>query len=190
MLQLGFRFLMMHLQTAHSDAACSGDIVVRRPCAADIPGLALVFSEMQGHYDRPVSDATATAAATLACKPPANTFDPHILVALTAQELVGSLVMNVTFPASELTRSLYIRDLYVKQTMRRHGVGQALVRAAARLDAQRRILGARVDDGLGKHRGTHDVRGVRSEADGPDLLSPVRRRAEIRRALSDQSGAA
>jgi GNAT superfamily N-acetyltransferase len=124
---------MMPLQTAHSDAAYSGDIVVRRPSSADIPGLALVFSEMQCHYNGPVSDTTATAAATLACKPPAHTFDPHILVALTDKELIGSLVMNVTFPAFELTRSLYIRDLYVKRTMRRHGVGQALVRAAARL---------------------------------------------------------
>jgi GNAT superfamily N-acetyltransferase len=124
---------MMHMQTAHSDAAFSGDIAVRRPAAADIPGLALVFSEMQCHYARPVSVAAAAAAAALACKPPVNTFDPHILVAVTAQELIGSLVMNVTFPASELTRSLYIRDLYVKRTMRRHGVGQALVRAAARL---------------------------------------------------------
>jgi GNAT superfamily N-acetyltransferase len=181
---------MMHMQTAHSDAAFSGDIAVRRPAAADIPGLALVFSEMQCHYARPVSVASATAAAALACKPPVNTFDPHILVAVTAQELIGSLVMNVTFPASELTRSLYIRDLYVKRTMRRHGVGQALVRAAARLALSEGFSGARMDDGHRKHRGTYDVRGMRREADGPDLLSPVRRRADIRRALSDQSGAA
>jgi GNAT superfamily N-acetyltransferase len=64
-------------------------------------------------------------------KAAANAFDPHILVALTAKELLGSLIMNVTFPAFALTRSLYKRDLYVKR--RRHGMGQALVRAAARL---------------------------------------------------------
>ena len=46
---------------------------------------------------------------------------------------MAPLVMNVTFPAFELTRSLYIRDLYVVKRMRRHGVGQALVKAAARL---------------------------------------------------------
>jgi GNAT superfamily N-acetyltransferase len=124
---------MINLITAHSVQACSEDIVVRRPSAADIPGLALVFSEMQCHYGRPVSDAAATAAATLACKPPANAFDPHILVALVGADLIASLVSNVTFPAFELTRSLYIRDLYVAKTMRRHGVGQALLRAAARL---------------------------------------------------------
>jgi GNAT superfamily N-acetyltransferase len=128
---------MMHLQTAHEpvhpNEAHSADVVIRPPAAADIPGLASVFSEMQRHYGRPVSDATATAAAVLACKPHIHTFDPRILVAVTGKELIGSLVMNVTFPAFELTRSLYIRDLYVVKRMRRHGVGQALVKAAARL---------------------------------------------------------
>ena len=42
-------------------------------------------------------------------------------------------VMNVTFPAFELTRSLYIRDLYVTKHARGCGVGTALVKAGARL---------------------------------------------------------
>jgi GNAT superfamily N-acetyltransferase len=131
------RFAISHLRTAQqqdrSDGAYSEVVAIRRPSEADIPGLAAIFSEMQCHYGRPVSDATATAAATLACKPPTSTFDPHTLIALVGTELIGSLVLNVTFPAFELTRSLYIRDLYVAKTMRRHGVGRALVKAAARL---------------------------------------------------------
>jgi GNAT superfamily N-acetyltransferase len=124
---------MMYLQTAHFDDVYPEDIVVRRPSAADICGLALILSEMQCHYGRPVSNTAATAAATLACKAPADLFDPHILVALAGEQLIGSLFMNVTFPAFELTRSLYIRDLYVAKAMRRRGVGQALVKAGARL---------------------------------------------------------
>jgi GNAT superfamily N-acetyltransferase len=56
-----------------------------------------------------------------------------VLIALKDQTVVGSIVLNVTFPAFELTLSLYIRDLYVSAAMRRFGVGQALVRAAAQL---------------------------------------------------------
>ena len=88
------------------------------------------FSEMQSHYKRPVSDAAAIQAATLACKPPVNTFDPHVIIAVAGDNIVGSLVMNVTFPAAELTLSLYIRDLYVAQAARRSGVGRLLVKAA------------------------------------------------------------
>ena len=128
---------MTHLRTDHqparSDWVCSEGIVVRRPCEADIPALAQLFAEMHRHYRKPVSDAAAMAAARLACRPPVGDFDPHTLVALAGTELVGSLVMNVSFPASELSRSLYIRDLYVARTMRRNGVGTAMVRAAARL---------------------------------------------------------
>ena len=90
---------MSHLraaqQPAQSDAAYSEGVAVRRPSAADIPGLALVFSEMQCHYGRPVSDAAATAAATLACKPPMSTFDPHTLVALAGTGQVGCCFSRV-----------------------------------------------------------------------------------------------
>ena len=47
--------------------------------------------------------------------------------------IVGSIVMNVTFPAFELTLSLHIRDLYVAKAARRCGIGRMLVKAGARL---------------------------------------------------------
>ena len=109
------------------------DIEVRRPTGLDVPGLASLFSEMQRHYQRPVSDEQAIEAASLACAPVTATFDPRVLIATAGGSIVGSIVMNVSFPAYELTRSLYIRDLYVARSMRRRGVGQALVVAAARL---------------------------------------------------------
>jgi GNAT superfamily N-acetyltransferase len=121
------------LHPAHPDEAYSEHIVVRRPSAADIPGLACLLSEMQCHYGRPVSDKTATAASSLACMPPVNTFDPRVLIGLVGEAIVGSLVMNVTFPAFELTKSLFIRDLYVAERMRRCGVARVLVKAGARL---------------------------------------------------------
>lgn len=111
-------------------------IIIRRPSERDIAGLAKHFSEMQTHYGRPVSDMAAIKAATLACKPPVSTFDPRVLVAVNRDTIIGSVVMNVTFPASELTLSLYIRDLYVAKSARRCGVGRKLVSAAMALRAR------------------------------------------------------
>lgn len=110
-------------------------IVVRRPTDIDIPALATHFLEMQSHYECPVTDAVATDAAALACRAPRSAFDPRVLIATENNMIVGSLVMNVTFPASALTKSLYIRDLYVAKRMRRSCVGRMLVTAATRLAA-------------------------------------------------------
>ena len=110
-------------------------ISVRQPCQADIPNLAAHFAEMQAHYGQPVLDTVAMKAAVLACKPPVNTFDPRVLVAVAGDTIVGSIVMNVTFPAAELSLSLYIRDLYIAKAARRLGVGRMLVKAATQLRA-------------------------------------------------------
>jgi GNAT superfamily N-acetyltransferase len=118
-----------------SDRVTARDVIVRRPSEADIPGLAAHFSEMQAHYSRPVPDAVAVRAAALACRPAIHQFDPRVLIALAGDAVVGSVVMNVTFPASELTLSLYIRDLYVAKSARRRGVGRMLVESANRLRA-------------------------------------------------------
>jgi ribosomal protein S18 acetylase RimI-like enzyme len=114
----------------------SQSITVRPPSEADIPSLAAHLSEMQAHYGRPVPDALATKAAVLACKPAVHIFDPRVLVAVIGETVVGSIVMNVTFPAAELTLSLYIRDLYIAKSARRRGVGRRLVIAANRLRAE------------------------------------------------------
>lgn len=108
-------------------------ITVRAPTHQDVPELAALFSKMQRHYQRPVTDHQAISAASLACRPVNTTFDPRVLIALVDNRFVGSIVLNVTFPAYELSLALYIRDLYVARSARRLGVGQALVRAAARL---------------------------------------------------------
>ena len=121
--------------TGSSEHMLLREIVVRRPSEADIPALAAHFSEMQAHYGRPVPNAAAMKAAALACGPVVSMFDPRVLIALAGHTIAGSVVMNVTFPASELTLSLYIRDLYVAKSARRRGVGRMLVEAANHLRA-------------------------------------------------------
>ena len=108
-------------------------IVIRVPTEVDKEALASHFLEMQTYYGAPVPYAVAARAAVLACKPPMQTFDPRVLIAVDGNTILGSLVMNVTFPASELSMSLYIRDLYVAKAARRRGVGRMLVKAGTHL---------------------------------------------------------
>ena len=108
-------------------------ISIRSPSSDDIAALAHLFSEMLEHYRRPVTWQQAIDAAEIACRPPVTMFDPKVLLAVTDDAVVGSIVLNVTFPAFELSRALYIRDLYIARSARRTGVGQMLVSAAARL---------------------------------------------------------
>ena len=150
-------------EVAHADCGGPEDIVVRRPSEEDVLGLATLFLEMQAHYERPVSYEAAVTAATLACRPPVNTFDPRVLIALVGDDVVGSIVMNVTFPAFELSLSLHIRDLYVGRSMRRSGVGRLLVKSAARTRCQGRLLSAGVDNGLGEQGSAQDVPDMRSQ---------------------------
>jgi GNAT superfamily N-acetyltransferase len=116
-------------------AEADDDVLVRRPRQTDEPMLTEHFLEMQAHYGRPVPVSQAMEAARIACRPAVHSFDPRVIVALKDEVIVGSIVLNVMFPAFELTKSLYIRDLYVTATARRCGAGRRLVVAAAQLAA-------------------------------------------------------
>jgi ribosomal protein S18 acetylase RimI-like enzyme len=117
-----------------SDSRAVKDIDVRRTVPADAGSLALLWAEMQRHYGQPVNDTTAKAAATAACRFSNNEFNPRTFVAISRRdEIVASLVLNVTFPARELSKSLYIRDLYVSKNWRRFGIARSLLQAAASL---------------------------------------------------------
>ena len=118
----------------HRDADGRG-FICRAPAPSDAASLAGLWAEMQRHYGEPVSASAAEAAAAFACrKGPATGFDPRVVLAVAeAGTVVGALALNVTFPAGGLTRSLYIRDLYVTAEARRSGVARSLLRKAAAL---------------------------------------------------------
>lgn len=120
--------------------SCRGDadgrgFTCRLPTPSDAPFLASLWAEMQQHYGEPVGPSAAEAAAAFACREgPATEFDPRIVLAVAeAGTVMGALALNVTFPAGGLTRSLYIRDLYVAANARRGGVARNLLRKAAAL---------------------------------------------------------
>jgi GNAT superfamily N-acetyltransferase len=154
---------------------------VRVPGPSDALSLASLWGEMQCHYGQPVDEATAAAAAEFACRGvPSTGFDPRILVAVAAAGgVIGALALNVTFPATELSRSLYVRDLYVARAARRHGVASSLLRAAAALTVTEGFSAldwtadARNADALDLYEGAGAARlgRVYFRLAGPDLLA-------------------
>ena len=50
------------------------------------------------------------------------------LVALYDGEVVGLAAYSFLWPAAGVTRSLYLKELFVRAAARRHGVGRALMR--------------------------------------------------------------
>ncbi|WP_165839012.1 GNAT family N-acetyltransferase [Roseicella frigidaeris] len=117
--------------------SCKDDhtVLVRTLLPGDAQGLAALWQEMQIHYGKPVTAEMARKAAEFACgNEQQGEFGPRILVAASDDGRIhGSIVLNVSFPANELTRSLYIRDLYVSSSARRLGIAKALLRAASAL---------------------------------------------------------
>jgi hypothetical protein len=52
----------------------------------------------------PVAERQTLEAARLACKPPSEAFDLRVVIAEIEGVLLGSIVLNVTFPSQELPR--------------------------------------------------------------------------------------
>jgi GNAT superfamily N-acetyltransferase len=52
----------------------------------------------------------------------------HVLLAWDDGELVGFASYSFLWPAVRLTRSLYLKELYVAEAARRKGVGKLLMR--------------------------------------------------------------
>ncbi len=165
---------ILSAKTKAPDRLVLPEIVVRPPMPADIPGLAALLLEMQVHYGRPVPLVAAIEAATHACTRSTYRFAPRVLLALADGTVIGSIVMNVSFPAFALTQSLYIRDLYVAGVMRRSGIGRALVKAAARLALTEGFsaLEWTTDSGNVAARSMYEF--VRRATPGSHLLSPLR----------------
>ena len=134
-------------------AEADDDVLVRRPRQTDEPMLTEHFLEMQAHYGRPVPLSQAMEAARIACRPAVHSFDPRVIVALKDEAIVGSIVLNVMFPAFELTKSLYIRDLYVtatRQALRWRGGALSCGRQPA--CCRRGVFGAGLDHRDHQHR--------------------------------------
>ena len=115
----------------------SGDLEIRlADPSGDREALGLLLAEMLAHYNpdrvRPPEEAGARAATILTRWPGCE-----ILVARQEGRPLGLAAFAVLFPAEGVETQIVLKDLFVSGKARSRGVGEALLKAVARLAAER-----------------------------------------------------
>ncbi|WP_371780506.1 GNAT family N-acetyltransferase [Streptosporangium subroseum] len=118
------------------------------------PAIVDLYEEMDRFYGAtqvaPVAVRAAQVGQALFGDVPAG----HMLLAWDGDQLVGGASYSFLWPAVGLTRSLFLKELYVLQTAQRRGVGKALMAAlfevAAKYECSR--VEWMTDDGNGGAR--------------------------------------
>jgi GNAT superfamily N-acetyltransferase len=95
---------------------------------ADLPAFVALLEEMDRFYGvvefEPAEARTAQVKALLLHDSPAA----HVLLARADDDVIGLASYSYLWPASGLTRSLFLKELYVARACRGRGVGGSLMR--------------------------------------------------------------
>jgi GNAT superfamily N-acetyltransferase len=95
---------------------------------ADVGALAVIAEEMERFYGapevEPLEIRVTQIREALFHDPPAA----HVLLARNKERLTGFASYSFLWPAIGLTRSLYLKELYVAEAARGQGVGKLLMR--------------------------------------------------------------
>jgi GNAT superfamily N-acetyltransferase len=95
---------------------------------ADLPAVVALMEEMDRFYGvtefEPLEARQAQVNAALFRDHPAA----HVLLACEGDQVVGLASYSYLWPAIGLTQSLFLKELYVAQTHRRHGIARQLMR--------------------------------------------------------------
>jgi GNAT superfamily N-acetyltransferase len=103
-----------------------GRVIEVRPATPDdVASLVELIAERDRFYgvDRSDPDPAAIADALFGPAPAGRA-----LVALRDGRVAGLAAYSFLWPAAGVTRSLYLKELFVRATARRHGVGRMLMR--------------------------------------------------------------
>lgn len=93
----------------------------------DVPAMARLFEELERFYGAASSDLFDVRIGQIKHALFSSSPAAHALLAKDGELLVGIAAYSFLWPAVGLTRSLYLKELYVAETHRARGVGKLLM---------------------------------------------------------------
>ena len=110
-------------------------VIIRPATPSDVPELAELLGERDRFYGVARTDPDAAAIADALFGPvPAG----RALVAVLDGAVAGLAAYSFLWPAAGVTRSLYLKELFVRAAARRHGIGGLLMRELRAVAAEHR----------------------------------------------------
>lgn len=104
------------------------------PC--DVQALTVLMEDIDRFYgatELEPSDQRAQAIATCLFQEPRAAY---VLLAWEGGHLIGMAAYSFLWPAAGVTRSLYLKELYVTEAFRRQGIGTLLMQELYRIAAE------------------------------------------------------
>lgn len=108
-------------------------LVVRPAIEDDLPALVQLMAELDQFYGDPVSDVDEERTAAIRDALFGTTALSRAIVAADGPDLAGLASYSLLWPAAGVTRSLYLKELYVREAWRRRGIGRQLMEEVQRL---------------------------------------------------------
>lgn len=110
---------------------------IRAAAPGDVEAIALLMEDLDRFYGandvEPLSERIPQIAAALFSEPKAA----YVLLARQGEQLVGMAAYSFLWPAAGVTRSLYLKEIYVIEAVRSKGIGALLMQQLCHVAVER-----------------------------------------------------
>jgi GNAT superfamily N-acetyltransferase len=111
-------------------------VEVRLAQQQDVEAIAVLMNDLDHFYGvtdiEPPGQRVPQITASLFQEPRAA----YVLLAWEREQLVGMAAYSFLWPAAGVTRSLYLKELYVTEAFRRKGIGRLLMHALCQVASE------------------------------------------------------
>jgi GNAT superfamily N-acetyltransferase len=112
-------------------------VEIRPATHGDVEAIALLMEDLDRFYGatdvEPLSERIPQIAAALFPEPRAA----YVLLAREGEQLVGIAAYSFLWPAAGVTRSLYLKEIYVSEAFRSKGIGALLMQRLCQVAVER-----------------------------------------------------